>query len=66
MKGQGEKNKPGLEGGQNVVLIGIMDNNTTLLHVHQKLLILWYRTFYKYGIKNTNWEFVELEIKEEQ
>jgi len=60
----GEGINPGLEGGQNVVLIGIMDNNTTLApRTSEALNSLVQELSYKYGIKNTNWEFVELKLK---
>jgi len=55
---------PGLQGGENIVLIGIMDNDTTLSPRTASSLASFVEDIsYKYGIKNGNWEFVDLKIK---
>ena len=55
---------PGLQGGDNIVLIGIMDDSTTLSPRTSSSLISFVEELsYKYGIKQGNWEFVDLKIK---
>jgi len=60
----GEGINPGLEGGQNVILIGIMDDSANLSpRASVSLNSLVQEMSYKYGIKNSNWEFVDLKLK---
>lgn len=59
----GDGINPGLEGGSNVVLIGIMDNNYSLSpRLSSSLNSLVEDLSYKYGIKKVDWDFVELKL----
>jgi len=54
---------PGLQGGDGVVLIGIMDDSTTLSpRTYSSLISFIEDLSYKYGIKKDNWDFVDLKI----
>ncbi|MDX9738836.1 MAG: hypothetical protein RBT33_00520 [Candidatus Dojkabacteria bacterium] len=54
---------PGLQGGDNVVLIGILDSDSTLTPRAQSSLVELVETLsYKYGIKEGSWDFVDLQI----
>lgn len=54
---------PGLQGGENVVLIGILDSSSTLTPRAQSSIIELIETLsYKYGIKDGSWDFVDLQI----
>lgn len=56
---------PGLQGGENVVLIGIMDNSTTISpRTASSLVSLVEDLSYKYGVKQGSWKFVDLKIKQ--
>ncbi len=58
---------PGLEGGENVVLVGIMDDNPTLSPRASSSLTSFVEDLsYKYGIKEGSWEFVDLKIKKNE
>ncbi|HBB64804.1 MAG: hypothetical protein UR34_C0002G0076 [candidate division WS6 bacterium GW2011_GWC1_33_20] len=55
---------PGLENGDNVILIGIMDDSPSLSpRASSTLKEFVEETSYKYGIKQGSWEFVDLKIK---
>lgn len=59
----GDGINPGLEGGSNVVLIGIMDDNQALSpRLSSSLNALVEDLSYKYGIKSDKWDFVELKL----
>ncbi|HOZ44712.1 MAG TPA: hypothetical protein PLN39_01750, partial [Candidatus Dojkabacteria bacterium] len=59
----GEGINPGLEGGSNVILIGIMDNNQSLSpRLSSSLNSLVEDISYKYGIKSDGWDFVKLNL----
>ncbi len=59
----GEGINPSLEGGNNVVLIGIMDNNQSLSpRLSSSLNFLVENLSYKYGIKSSSWDFVKLNL----
>jgi len=59
----GEGINPGLEGGNNVILIGIMDNNQSLSpRLSSSLNSLVEDISYKYGIKSDGWDFVKLNL----
>ncbi|PKN02546.1 hypothetical protein CVU76_00690 [Candidatus Dojkabacteria bacterium HGW-Dojkabacteria-1] len=54
---------PGLEAGDNIVLIGILDNNTALTPRTESSLVELVETLsYRYGIKQDGWDFVNLKI----
>jgi len=54
---------PGLEGGNNVVLIGILDSSSTITPRTQTSIVELVETLsYKYGIKDSSWDFVDLKI----
>ncbi len=56
---------PGLEGGENVVLIGLLDSDSTLTpRIQTSLTDLVDTLSYKYGIKEGAWSFVDLTIVE--
>lgn len=58
---------PGLQGGEGVVLIGIMDDSTTLSpRAYSSLASFVEELSYKYGIKKGNWDFVDLKITKTQ
>jgi len=58
---------PGLQGGDNVVLIGIMDNSPSLSPRAASSLVSFVEDLsYKYGIKKGDWEFVDLRIKKSE
>lgn len=60
----GEGINPSLEGGQNVILIGIMDDGANLSpRSSTSLNSLVQDLSYKYGIKSSNWEFIDLKLK---
>ncbi|OGC43677.1 hypothetical protein A2400_01270 [candidate division WS6 bacterium RIFOXYB1_FULL_33_14] len=55
---------PGLEGGENVILIGIMDDRATLSpRTYSSLKEFVEDLSYKYGIKEGNWDFIDLKLK---
>ncbi len=55
---------PGLEGGENVILIGIMDERSSLSpRTYSSLKEFVEELSYKYGIKEGNWDFVDLKLK---
>jgi hypothetical protein len=59
----GDGINPGLEGGNNVILIGIMDDNQALSpRLSSSLNVLVEDLSYKYGIKSDSWDFVELKL----
>lgn len=59
----GEGINPGLEGGNNIILIGIMDDSQSLSpRLSSSLNFLVENLSYKYGIKSNNWDFVELNL----
>jgi len=54
---------PGLEAGDNVVLIGILDSSSTITPRTQTSIVELVETLsYKYGIKEGSWDFVDLKI----
>jgi hypothetical protein len=54
---------PGLQGGENVVLVGILDRNTTLTpRVSSSLKKFVESLSYRYGIKEGSWDYVDLKI----
>lgn len=54
---------PGLEAGDNIVLIGILDSNTVLTPRTESSLVDLVETLsYRYGIKQNAWDFVNLKI----
>ena len=54
---------PGLEAGENIVLIGILDSNTFLTPRAESSLVELVETLsYRYGIKQGEWDFVNLKI----
>lgn len=58
---------PGLEGGEGVVLIGIMDSNQILSPRASSSLSSFVEDLsYKYGIPNGSWEYVDLKIKKKE
>ena len=60
----GEGINPSLEGGQNTILIGIMDDGENLSpRSSASLNSLVQDLSYKYGIKSSNWEFIDLKLK---
>ena len=60
----GEGVNPSLEGGQNVILIGVMDDGANLSpRASTSLNLLVQDLSYKYGIKSSNWDFVDLKLK---
>ncbi|MDY0097252.1 MAG: hypothetical protein RBS01_02795 [Candidatus Dojkabacteria bacterium] len=55
---------PGLEGGENVILIGIMDERSSLSpRTYSSLKEFVEELSYKYGIKEGNWDFIDLKLK---
>ena len=55
---------PGLEGGDNVILIGIMDERSSLSpRTYSSLKEFVEELSYKYGIKEGNWDFIDLKLK---
>lgn len=57
---------PGLQAGDGVVLIGIMDNSTTLSpRASSSLTSFVQELSYKYGVKEGSWDFVDLKIKKD-
>ncbi len=55
---------PGLEGGENVILIGIMDERSSLSpRTFSSLKEFVEELSYKYGIKEGSWDFVDLKLK---
>jgi len=59
----GEGINPGLQGGNNTILIGIMDNNQSLSpRLSSSLNSLVEDLSYKYGVKSDGWDFVNLSI----
>ncbi len=57
---------PGLQAGEGVVLIGIMDNSTTLSpRASSSLTSFVQELSYKYGVKEGSWDFVDLKIKKD-
>ncbi len=53
----------GLQGGDGVVLIGIMDDSTTLSpRAYSSLISFAEDLSYKYGIKKDSWDFIDLKI----
>ena len=54
---------PGLQGGDNIVLIGILDSSSTLTPRAESSIIELVETLsYKYGIKEGSWDYVDLQI----
>jgi hypothetical protein len=54
----------GIENGENVILIGIMDNSSTLSPRAAGSLKEFVEDLsYKYGIKKDSWDFVDMKIK---
>jgi len=54
---------PGLEAGDNIVLIGVLDSNTSLTPRAETSLVELVETLsYRYGIKEGQWDFVNLKI----
>lgn len=58
---------PGLQNGENVILIGILDDGSSITpRVSTSLTELSETLSYKYGIKNGQWDFVDLKIVKEE
>lgn len=58
---------PGLKNGENVVLIGIMDNNMSLSpRASTSLASLAELLSYRYGIKDSEWKVVDLRLEQQE
>ncbi len=58
---------PGLQNGENIVLIGILDSSSSITpRVASSLTELVETLSYKYGIKGGSWDFVNLKIAKEE
>ncbi len=59
----GEGVNPGLNDGENILLIGLMDDSTTLSpRASDSLISLIEKLSYTYGIKSSSWELVNLKL----
>lgn len=60
----GDGVNPGLQGGENVVLIGIMDDNTSISPRASSALVSLVETLsYRHGIQSDSWELVNLKLQ---